>query len=101
MTGLILSLLVAQSGFSLEHFAHGMVTRMVGGLADRVITVRITSDDDQGSAEDTSEAETDDADEADEGADTEVLPPEPALPPVPALPGQRVRKYPVQVERSG
>ncbi|HYS09379.1 MAG TPA: hypothetical protein VEP66_11560 [Myxococcales bacterium] len=98
MTGLILSLLVAQSGFSLEHFAHGMVTRMVGGLADRVITVRITSDDDQGSAEDTSEAETDDADEADEGADTEVLPP---VPPVPALPGQRVRKYPVQVDRGG
>src|SRR5712671_4630430 len=98
MTGLILSLLVAQSGFSLEHFAHGMVTRMMGGLAGRVITVRITGDDDEGSAEGASEAQTDDADEADEDADTEVLPPVPPVPPVPALPGQRVRKYPVQVE---
>src|SRR5882672_226052 len=104
MIGVILSLLLAQSGFFLEHLGdHGAVARMFGGFADRVITVRITSGDDEGSAETDTDVDVDEDDEAvDEGA-AQALPPVPPAtpaPPAPPAPPTRVRKYQVQVDRS-
>src|SRR5439155_25585443 len=78
MSGLLLSLLLAYGGMFLEHFdSHGPMGKVMGGLADRVVTLRVTSDDEGGS---------DTASEGDEGSDLEVLPPVPLLPPVPPVP---------------
>src|SRR2546422_6082955 len=96
MLGLILSALLAQSGFFLEHFGDRAVGRVMGRIADRVLTVQITSSDDEGSSD--AEADVEVAAEAAEAA--EVLPPVPPAPPVPPLPGQRVRKLQVQLDRS-
>src|SRR5881392_2649603 len=93
MGAFLLSVLLAQSGFFLEHFgSSGLVGRAMGGLADKVITVRITSDDDEGSGED---VDTDN----DSDADLEVVPPAPPVPPVPPVP-PKLRKFPVQDESS-
>ena len=79
MTGFILSLLVAQSGFFLERFGgHGAMGKVMGGLADKVITLKITSaDDDEGSGDANNDSEPD------EGSDLEILPPIPPVPPIP------------------
>ena len=96
MLGLILSALLAQSGFFLEHFGDRAVGRVMGRIADRVLTVQITSSDDEGSSDAEADVDVDaEADEADE-----VLPPVPPAPPVPPLPGHRVRKFQVQLDRS-
>src|SRR6266850_952888 len=89
MTGFILSLLVAHSGFFLERFGgHGAMGKVMGGLADKMITLKITTaDDDEGSGDANNDSETD------EGSDLEVLPP---IPPVPPMP--RVRKLQVPVD---
>src|SRR5882672_7154164 len=86
MTGFILSLLVAHSGFFLERFGgHGAMGKVMGGLADKMITLKITTaDDDEGSGDANNDSETD------EGSDLEVLPP---IPPMP-----RVRKLQVPVD---
>src|SRR5438128_8741253 len=82
MSGLFLSLLLAQGGVFLEHFgSHGAMGKVMGGLADRVITLKITSDDETGS-----DSESDIDPEADEGSDLEVLPPVPPVPLVPRVP---------------
>src|SRR6266850_213708 len=95
MTGFLLSLLVAQAGFFLERLGpHGAMGKLMGGLADKVITLKITSaDDEQGSGD------ADDDSDTDEGSDLEVLPPIPPVPPVPPTPpAPRVRKFQVQVD---
>src|SRR6267378_4612416 len=90
MTGFILSLLVAHSGFFLERFGgHGAMGKVMGGLADKMITLKITTaDDDEGSGDANNDSETD------EGSDLEVLPPIPHVPPIPPVPPiPRVRKH--------
>src|SRR5947209_18151893 len=78
MNGLLLSLLLAYGGMLLEHFSsHGAMGKVMGGLADRVITLKVTSDDEGGS---------DSESEGDEGSDLEVLPPVPPVPPLPPVP---------------
>src|SRR6266404_5396 len=104
MTGFILSLLVAQSGFFLERFGgHGAMGKVMGGLADKVITLKITSaDDDEGSGDANNDSEPD------EGSDLEILPPIPPVPPLPPTPPvppsppippvPRVRKFQVRAD---
>jgi hypothetical protein len=85
MIRLALTLLLAQGGFFGAHLgSHGIFGRVLGGMADKVITVRITGDDEEsGSQEDTdTEADPD----ADSDADLEVVPPTPPVPPVPPVP---------------
>jgi hypothetical protein len=78
MSGLLLSVLLAYGGMFLEHFgSHGAMGQVMGGLADRLITLKVTSDDEGGS---------DSESEGDEGSDLEVLPPVPPVPPVPSRP---------------
>src|SRR6185436_16274717 len=92
MVAFLLSVLLAQSGFFLEHFgSRGLLGRAMGGLADKVITVRITSDDDEGSGEDVDS-------DTDGDADLEVTPPTPPTPPIPPKPPlpPRVRSSPAQ-----
>ena len=94
MLGAILSsLLLAQGGFFFQHFPDRPLGRMMGRLADNVLTVQITSSDDEGSGD----VDVDVDEGADEGAD-EALPPVPPVPPVPPtppIPGQwRVRRNP-------
>ena len=90
MLGLILSLLVAQSGFFLEHFGgHGAIGKMIGGLADRVITVKITSGDEEGSGD--VDVDVDAEADANDEPDVEILPPGAPLPPLP--PGAPVRRF--------
>ena len=96
MGAFLLSVLLAQSGFFLEHFgSRGLVGKAMGGLADKVITVRISSDDDEGSGD---EIDTDN----DVDSDLEVLPPVPPTPPLPPIPPmpplQRVRKFPAPAD---
>src|SRR6266850_1698344 len=83
MLGVLLSLLVAQSGFFFDHIADRIVSRIAGRLADRALTVRVSGPDDEASREADDEADSDDS------ADSEVLPPVPPTPPVPP----RVRKF--------
>ncbi len=87
MLGVLLSLLVAQSGFFFDHVADRIVSRIAGRLADRALTVRVSGPDDEASreADDEADAEAD----SDDSADSEVLPPVPPTPPVPP----RVRKF--------
>ena len=95
MTGFLLSLLVAQAGFFVERLGpHGAMGKLMGGLADKVITLKITSaDDEEGSGEADSDSDSD------EGSDLEVLPPIPPVPPVPPTPPTpRVRKFQVRVD---
>src|SRR5467141_4956702 len=95
MTGFLLSLLVAQAGFFVERLgSHGAMGKLMGGLADKVITLKITSaDDEEGSGEADSDSDSD------EGSDLEVLPPIPPVPPVPPTPPTpRVRKFQVRVD---
>src|SRR5690242_7963678 len=87
MLGALVSLLVAQSGFFLQHFPDRPFGRMMGRLADNVLTVQITSSEDEGSGD----VDVDDDSATDEDAD-EVLPPVPPVPPAPPVPGQRVRR---------
>src|SRR5438132_3870248 len=83
MSGLLLSVLLAYGGMFLEHFgSHGAMGKVMGGLADRVITLKVTSDDEGGS---------DSESEGDEGSDLEVLPPVPPVPPLPPVPVPPVR----------
>src|ERR1700674_2921017 len=101
MTGFILSLLVAHGGFFLERFGgHGAMGKVMGGLADRVITLKITSAGEEASAAAESDADADS--DTDEGGDLEILPPVPAVPPVPPVPSvPPVSRRKVQVDRSG
>src|SRR6266404_5000845 len=95
MTGFILSLLVAHSGFFLERFGgHGAMGKVMGGLADKVITLKITSaDDDEGSGDANNDSEPD------ESSDLEILPPIPPVPPIPPIPPvPRVRKFQVRAD---
>src|SRR6266850_1468658 len=95
MTGFILSLLVAHSGFFLERFGgHGAMGKVMGGLADKMITLKITSaDDDEGSGDANNDSETD------EDSDLEIIPPIPPVPPIPPIPPvPRVRKFQVPVD---
>ena len=82
MTGFILSLLVAHGGFFLERFGgHGAMGKVMGGLADKMITLKITSaDDDEGSGDANNDSETD------EDSDLEIIPPIPPVPPIPPIP---------------
>ena len=68
--------------------------KLMGGLADKVITLKITSaDDEEGSGD------ADNDSDSDEGSDLEVLPPIPPVPPVPPTPpAPRVRKFQVRVD---
>src|SRR3954468_6063639 len=89
MIPLLLSALLSQSGFFLEHFgAHGLMGKAMGGLADKVITLRITTDDEDSSGD--TDVDPDDA------SDLEVLPPVPPVPPVPPAPPvpPRVKRFP-------
>jgi uncharacterized membrane protein len=95
MTGFILSLLVAHSGFFLERFGgHGAMGKVMGGLADKVITLKITSaDDEEGSGDANNDSDTD------EGSDLEILPPIPPVPPIPPIPPvPKVRKFQVRAD---
>lgn len=85
MVRLALALLFAQSGFFGARFGtHGAVGRVMGGLADKMITLRISGDDTDtsGDSQD-SDAESDD----DSEPDLEVVPPVPPVPPAPHLKG--------------
>src|SRR5436190_7812063 len=96
MLGLIVTAVLAQSGFFLEHLGDRAVGRVMGRIADRVLTVQSPPPEDEASGE--AEAETDaDADEGDDA--DEVVPPVPPVPPAPPIPGHRVRKFQVQTER--
>src|SRR5204863_7254762 len=96
MLGLIVTAVLAQSGFFLEHLGDRAVGRVMGRIADRVLTVQITTPEDEASGE--AEAETDaDADEGDDA--DEVVPPVSPVPPAPPIPGHRVRKFQMQTER--
>src|SRR5712664_4325604 len=92
MLGVLLSLLVAQSGLFFDQIADRIVTRIAGRLADRVLTVRVSGPGDEASSEAEDEADTE-AD-ADEDADSEALPPVPPSPP-------RLRKFQIRVDRPG
>ena len=77
MLHLALSLLLSQGGFFLERLsAHGMVGKIVGGVADKVVTLKITSPD-----EDSDSSDSDD--DTDSDTQLEVTPP---TPPTPAHP---------------
>jgi uncharacterized membrane protein len=84
MLSLVFALLLGQSGFFGARFGtHGAVGRAMGGLADKVITLRITSDD----TDTSSSAQDADPDaEDDSEPDLEVVPPAPPVPPVPPIP---------------
>ncbi|HEY5675293.1 MAG TPA: hypothetical protein VIR81_00820, partial [Myxococcales bacterium] len=85
MLRLALTLLFAQSGFFGARFGtHGAVGRVMGGFADKVITLRITSDETDTSS-DSSDAQDSDPEE-DAEPDLEVVPPAPPVPPVPPVP---------------
>src|SRR6266404_3324380 len=92
MLGILVSLLVAQSGFFFDHIADRIVSRIAGRLADRVVTVSVSGQDDEASreAQDEADAEAD----SDEDADYEALPPASPSPP-------RVRKFQIRVDRPG
>jgi hypothetical protein len=96
MTGLLLTVLLAQPGFFLEHLGDRAVGRVVGRIADRVLTVHVTSPEDEASGEAEAEADA----EADSD-DLEVLPPIPPVPPVPAVPPvpPRLKKVSPQIAR--
>ena len=87
MLRLALTLLFAQSGFFGARFgAHGAVGRVMGGFADKVITLRITGDETDTSS-DSSDSSGEDADPEEDGEpDLEVVPPVPPVPPVPLEP---------------
>src|SRR3981189_1381211 len=95
MTGFSLSLLVALGGFFLERFGgHGAMGKGMGGLADKMITLKITSaGDDEGRGEASNDSERD-------GAPARgILPPPPPVPPSPPVPPvPRVRKFQVPVD---
>jgi uncharacterized membrane protein len=94
MLRLALTLLFAQSGFFGARFGtHGAVGRIMGGVADKVITLRITSDETDTSSSDTQDADPDAEDDSD--PDLEVVPPVPPVPPIPPrLHGQPAPSHP-------
>ncbi len=75
----VLSLLLAQAGWSGVHAnTHGIMGRVIGGVADRMITLRITSDDEDTGGDTDTDTDTD--------PDSDVTPPVPPVPPVPPNP---------------
>jgi hypothetical protein len=85
MLNLALTLLlsVSNGGFFLDRLgAHGIAGKMVGGIADKVITLKVSTDKDDKDEDDADQADTDDADDADEALP--AIPPVPPVPPVPA-----------------
>src|SRR5260370_4963301 len=84
MISLVLSLVLAQGGFFFERLgAHGMLGKVVGGGADKVVTFKVTGA--------SSDADEDTSDEFDDEGETqlEVVPPVrpvPTVPPVPPIP---------------
>ena len=91
MLGVLLSLLVAQSGFFFDQLADRIVGRVAGRLADRVLTVRVSGPDEEASQETEADAEAD----ADEDSDSEAQLPAPPTPP------HRMRKFQIRVDRPG
>ena len=79
MLSLLFALLVSSAsgnGFFVDHLAgHSAAAKVLGGIADKVITLDVRSSDSD-----------DDGESADDDADSEAIPPLPPAPPVPPLP---------------
>src|SRR5712691_5420925 len=87
LVALLLSSPAGDAGIAFDRFvgrvaAHGTVGRVVAGIADKVVTLQVTTPDDSSGEDEDSDVETDDD-------DMEVIapvPPTPPIPPVPPLP---------------
>jgi uncharacterized membrane protein len=91
LVAILLSSAAADAGIAADRFigkiaSHGTVGKVVAGIADKVVTFKVTSPQDNSGEDEDDDAETDDDEELEVIAPIPPVPPIPAIPPVPPVP---------------
>src|SRR5437867_5534922 len=86
LVSILLSSAAGDAGIAVDRFvgkiaSHGTVGKVVAGLADKVVTLKVTSPEDQSEDEDEDNDTDTDADD-----ELEVIPPVPPVPPTAPVP---------------